>query len=89
MKRHWQSRGRERIMLEKMSEFFRRIGVIDSEEFKAFAKSSKFSVNDFIKYVDKSYSLGQRYGQAVRIMESPFRISDLEYYSQGNHLLID
>ena len=76
----------EGLRPEKMSEFFRRIGVIDSEEFKAFAKSSKFSVNDFIKYVDKSYSLGQRYGQAVRIMESPFRISDLEYYVENNDI---
>lgn len=71
---------------EKTSEYFRRIGVIDSEEFKIFAEKNHFTVNDFIEYVDKSYSLGQRYGQAVRIMESPFRISDLEYYVENNDI---
>ena len=71
---------------EKTSEYFRRIGIIDSEEFRAFAEKNNFTVNDFIEYVDKSYSMGQRYGQAVRIMESPFRISDLEYYVENNDI---
>lgn len=72
---------------EKTSEYFRRIGVIDSEEFKLFAEGNHFTVNDFIECVDKSYSMGQRYGQAVRIMESPFRISDLEYYVENNDII--
>ena len=38
------------------------------------------TIEDFVKTVDSSYSLGQRYGQAQRLVESPFRISDLEYY---------
>lgn len=76
----------EGLRPERVSEYFRRIGVIDSEEFKAFAERNNFTVNDFIAYVDKSYSLGQRYGQAVRRMESPFRISDLEYYVENNDI---
>ena len=36
------------------------------------------SLDKFILEVDKSYQRGQRYGQAERIMGSPFRISDLE-----------
>ena len=35
-------------------------------------------MQNFINAVDSSYSRGQRYGQAERIMGSPFRISDLE-----------
>ncbi len=76
----------EGLRPERVSEYFRRIGVIDSEEFKAFAERNNFTVNDFIEYVDKSYSLGQRYGQAVRRMESPFRISDLEYYVENSDI---
>lgn len=76
----------EGLRPERVSEYFKRIGVIDSEEFKAFAERNNFTVNDFIEYVDKSYSLGQRYGQAVRRMESPFRISDLEYYVENNDI---
>ena len=76
----------EGLRPERVSEYFKRIGVIDSEEFKAFAERNNFTVNDFIEYVDKSYSLGQRYGQAVRRMESPFRISDIEYYVENNDI---
>ena len=65
---------------EKISEFFERIGVLESQQFQQFAKKFGVTVDAFINYVDKQYSLGQRYGQAERIVESPFRIADLEYY---------
>ena len=38
------------------------------------------TVEKFIQGVDHYYELGQRYGQSVRTMENPFRISDLEVY---------
>lgn len=69
-----------KLRAEKISEYFKRLGVFDSSEFKKIAKDNGFSVEDFVEYVDRVYSMGQRYGQAIRIMESPFRISDLEYY---------
>lgn len=71
---------------EKMSEYFKRIGVIDSKDFIEFAEKNNLTVNDFIKSVDKEYALGQRFGQTVRIMESPFRISDLELYVVNNDI---
>lgn len=72
---------------EKMSEYFERIGILNTDEFKRFATENGFSIDDFIQYVDKSYSLGQRYGQAIRKMESPFRISDLEYYVENEDIV--
>lgn len=71
---------------EKMSEYFTRIGAFESEEFKKFAEEKGLSISDFVEFVDSSYSLGQRYGQATRTMESPFRISDLEYYIANNDI---
>ena len=40
----------------------------------------------FISYVDSSYSLGQRYGQAIREIETPFRIADIEYYKDQKNI---
>lgn len=71
---------------EKMSEYFKRIGVIDTIEFIRFAERNNLTVNDFIECVDAEYALGQRFGQSVRKMESPFRISDLELYVVNNDL---
>ena len=46
------------------------------------------SIPDFwvaVEEEDRRYSLGAVFGQAVRILESPFRISDLAYYIEtGN-----
>lgn len=63
---------------ESMREYLQRIGFISSPEVQANVESLGYSMQDFIDAVDSSYSRGQRYGQAERIMGSPFRISDLE-----------
>lgn len=63
---------------ESMREYLQRIGFISSPEVQANVESLGYSMQDFINAVDSSYSRGQRYGQAERIMGSPFRISDLE-----------
>ncbi len=63
---------------ESMREYLQRIGFLSSLEVQADIESLGYSMQDFIEAVDSSYSRGQRYGQAERIMGSPFRISDLE-----------
>ncbi len=63
---------------ETMKEYLQRVGFLSSSEVKKSVETLGFSMQDFIQAVDKSYSRGQRYGQAERIMDSPFRISDLE-----------
>ena len=76
---------------ETLREYFERLKVTEAPEFLKFidevssSQDKKFEIQDFINYVDEDYSLGQRYGQTERIIESPFRIADLEYYTkQGN-----
>lgn len=76
---------------ETLGEYFRRLKITEAPEFLKFieevsrSQNKKFEIQDFINYVDEDYSLGQRYGQSERIIESPFRIADLEYYTkQGN-----
>lgn len=63
---------------ESMREYLERIGLFSSPEVQADIESLGYTMQDFIEAVDRSYSRGQRYGQAERIMGSPFRISDLE-----------
>ena len=63
---------------ESMREYLQRIGFLTSPDVQKNIESLGYSIQDFIDAVDSSYSRGQRYGQAERIMGSPFRISDLE-----------
>jgi len=63
---------------ESMREYLQRIGFLSSPEVQADIESLGYSMQDFIMAVDKTYSRGQRYGQAERVIGSPFRISDLE-----------
>ena len=63
---------------ESMREYLQRIGFLSSPDVQADIESLGYSMEDFIEAVDSSYSRGQRYGQAERIIGSPFRISDLE-----------
>ena len=63
---------------ETMKEYLERIGFLAFTEVQENILSLGYSMEDFIIAVDSSYSRGQRYGQAERIMGSPFRISDLE-----------
>lgn len=63
---------------ETMREYLQRVGFLDSDEVQEFVKSLGYEIEDFVSAVDSSYSRGQRYGQAERVMESPFRISDIE-----------
>lgn len=63
---------------ESMREYLQRIGFLSSPEVEEDIELLGYSMEDFIDAVDSSYSRGQRYGQAERVMESPFRISDLE-----------
>ena len=72
---------------ESMREYLHRIGFLSSPEVQANIESLGYSMQDFIDAVDSSYSRGQRYGQAERIMGSPFRISDL-YLSKKNNIAI-
>lgn len=69
---------------EYISEFFDRLKISDNPAFINFAEKNGITVKEFTDYVDNSYSLGQRYGQTIRQIESPFRISDIEYYIQKN-----
>ena len=63
---------------ETLKEFLDRIGFLSSPDVVQNVESLGFSMQDFIDAVDKNYSRGQRYGQAERVMDSPFRITDLE-----------
>lgn len=63
---------------EMMREYLQRIGFLSSPEIQTGIKTLGYSMQDFVESVERTYSRGQRYGQAERIMESPFRISDLE-----------
>lgn len=63
---------------ETMSEYLKRIGFFDSDKIKENVERKGYSIEEFAKAVDESYSRGQRYGQSERIMDNPFRISDLE-----------
>ena len=69
---------------EYISEYFDRLGITDNPTFISFAENNGITVKEFTDYVDSTYSLGQRYGQTLRIVESPFRVSDIEYYVQKN-----
>lgn len=63
---------------ETVAEYLKRIGVADDPRVQEFLKAQKLTTEDFSNYVDRVYSRGQRYGQAIREIESPFRIADLE-----------
>ena len=63
---------------ETLREYLGRIGFLDSTQVQADIMSLGFSMDAFVEAVDRIYSRGQRYGQAERIMGSPFRITDLE-----------
>ena len=63
---------------ESMKEYLGRIGFLSSPDVLEKIESLKISMQAFVEAVDKFYSRGQRYGQAERIVSSPFRISDLE-----------
>ena len=72
---------------ELLREYFERLGLMQEEGFEEFLQKERelagnpnLELKDFIDTVDKQYSLGQRYGQATRILESPFRISDIEKF---------
>jgi len=72
---------------ELLIEYFERYGLLDDPRFNEFIDKERKIVNndsisiiDFIEHVDEDYALGQRHGQAVRIVGSPFRISDIEKF---------
>lgn len=69
---------RENQRPESMREYLQRIGFISSPDVQVNIESLGHTMQDFINAVDQFYKRGQRYGQAERIMGSPFRISDLE-----------
>ena len=71
---------------ETLGEYFRRINLVDDSNISKFLKEKGIPFETFIAYVDETYSLGQRYGQAVREVESPFRIADIEYYTNQNNV---
>ena len=73
---------------ETMKEYLVRIGFFSSEVINKLQQDAS-SIDDFIVGVDNSYSRGQRYGQSERIMENPFRISDLAgALSDGNNEMV-
>ena len=71
---------------EYISEFFDRLGISDDPAFISFAEKNGITVKEFTDYGDNTYSLGQRYGQTIRLISSPFRISDIEFYIQKNDI---
>lgn len=78
---------------ELLIEYFERLGLLEDERFEEFINNERkiidnnsIGILDFIKHIDSSYSLGQRYGQATRIVGSPFRISDLEGFIVENNV---
>jgi len=71
---------------ENMSEYFKRMGVFETEQFRQFAEENGLTVEAFVNHVDKTYPLGQSYGQTERIVKNPFRIADLEYYVKKGDL---
>lgn len=81
---------------ELLTEYFERHGLFERAEFQDFIEKENeirrqsgkedLTIADAIGYVDMHYSLGQRFGQATRIVESPFRISDIEYYVAANNV---
>ena len=64
---------------ETLNQYLTRIGFYSNQEIvNAIKTKSGIDIDTFVKNIDNSYSRGQRYGQAERIIDSPFRISDLE-----------
>ena len=63
---------------EKLAETLKRIGIDQDPRVQEFLKQHNLTIKDFSDYVDSVYSRGQRYGQMIRKMESPFRIADFE-----------
>lgn len=70
-----------------LREYFEIYGLFNNPEIIKFIEEENaatgrkdVSVEDAISSIDKSYSLGQRYGQGIRILGSPFRISDIQGY---------
>ena len=74
------------LRAESLREYFTRTGLMELEEFRTFAEQRGQTVSDFVQAVDDSYKLGQRYCQTLRKIESPFRISDLEYYVKNEDI---
>lgn len=44
------------------------------------------NIENAIENQDKEYELGAMFGQATRILESPFRIMELDYYTKNNRI---
>ena len=63
---------------ETVAEYLNRIGVKEDPRVQEFLRANNVSIEHFADYVDKDYSRGQRYGQGIREIESPFRIADFE-----------
>ena len=70
-----------------LREYFELYGLFDNPEIIKFIEEENattgrkdISVEDAISSIDRSYSLGQRYGQGIRILGSPFRVSDIQGY---------
>ena len=63
---------------ERVSEYLKKLEVVSNPEVEAFLKVHNCTIKAFSDYVDKEYSRGQRYGQAIREVDSPFRIADFE-----------
>lgn len=70
-----------------LREYFELYGLFDNPEIIKFIEEENaatgrkdVSVEDAISSIDRSYSLGQRYGQGIRILGSPFRVSDIQGY---------
>ena len=63
---------------EKLAETLKRIGIDQDPRVQEFLKQHNLTIKDFSDYVDSVYSRGQRYGQMIRKIESPFRIADFE-----------
>ena len=63
---------------ETLAEVLKRMGIEENPQIQKFLQEHNLTIKDFSDYVDSVYSRGQRYGQMIRTIESPFRIADFE-----------
>lgn len=65
----------ERQRPETMKEYFIRTGILEDIKSKGYSNEYVFG---FVNSVDNVYTSGQRYGQMIREVENPYRVSDLQ-----------
>ena len=78
----YQEENVENMRAETSQEYFENRGLFTSKIVAEFLKETGTKIDDFTNYYDRTYPNGARFGQSERILENPFRISDLEYFTK-------